>query len=711
MKLNRLERIDFLLLILALSIGFYYLGLTDWRYPIIHDDNPCVFFELWYSLKVAIPQIGDMFTWNPYWSAGIPFMQFYPPGFLFIGIFLNIITLHLLSVENIYFLLILFTYFLPGVSTFLLYKKLSLSRTSTFFAVLVMLLYHVVILDSMFLGADIGGMAIGMLSNRIAIGLFPLAIYFAIECFQRHGRLRDVVLTGLTLCMIYLTHPMHSILPTLGIFFVWLFNHRSLQKGFTVFSIAIGTSAFWILPLIQKSSCLQIGFMWPFSLQHLRVWIEILSPYLILYALSINWVFKHASLYQKKVVLPLICLAPAMLLFVIFNYLILFKHLNIEFFDAFRLNDSFFYPVLLVSGIGLEAIIGWIHKDTKAQSTEKAEGAEEHEANSIEHENMCTNLPEIIPQNTNRCILWQRRALYAIIVGIVFYTILDPLIADLPKKSPYRACNYKDMTDEFELDKLWKILQDRPDGRILPTTPVVQYLNYSGCHTHIWAMAPIFTKKEVIGCTAGLPIGNYYIYGEKQKILTHMPESCKGYSLFGMSYKDELTEEKLYNICCRLNIKTIVATDQEPNALLFFKKSRLFTLTHQVGIFFIFDVTGYHSSLIDADSVSSQVISYKPDRIKIRVHDAKESTEAILKVSYYPLWHAYINGKPLQLTMDDIGLIKFIIPKGKDYTIVFKYKKGLVEHIGMIITFITLIGILSAFLWKGIVCLKTKGEK
>ncbi|MFH1961972.1 MAG: hypothetical protein ABIJ30_03705, partial [bacterium] len=370
MKPNKLERIDFLLLILALFIGFYYIGYIDWRHPAIHDDNPGVFFELWYSLKIAIPQMGNMFTWNPYWSAGIPSMQFYPPGFIFIGIFLDMITLHLLNIENIYSLLTLFTYFLPGVSTFFLYSRLGLSRTSTFFTVLVMLLYHVAILNSMFLGADIGGMAIGMLSNRIAIGLFPLALYFAIGCFQENGRLRDVVLTGLTLGMIYLTHPMHSMLPTLGIFLIWLFNHRSLRKGFGVLSIAIGTSAFWVLPLIQRSSCLKLGFVWPFSLQYLGVWAEILSPYLILYALSMVWVFQYASLHQKRMVLPLICLVPAMLLFIIFNYLILFKCFDIGFFDAFRMNDSFFYPVLLLSGIGLEAIIGWINREEQ-QSKEQ----------------------------------------------------------------------------------------------------------------------------------------------------------------------------------------------------------------------------------------------------------------------------------------------------------------------------------------------------
>ncbi len=679
MKSNKLERMDFLLLILALSIGFYHLGFgcIDWKYPVIHDDNPGVFFALWYSLNIAIPQIGNIFTWNPYWSAGIPFMQFYPPGFLFIGIFLDTITLHLLSVENIYFLLILFTYFLPGVSTFLLYKRLGLSRTSTFFTVLVMMLYHVAILDSMFLGADIGGMAIGMLSNRIAIGLFPLAIYFAIACFQEHGRLRDVVLTGLTLGMIYLTHPMHSFLPTLGIFFVWLFNHRSLRKGFGVFSIAIGTSAFWVLPLLHKSSCIKIGFMWPFSLQHLGMWAEILSPYLILYALSIIWVYRYASLHQKKIGLPLICLVPAMLLFIIFNYLILFNCFDIGFFDAFRMNDSFFYPVLLVSGIGLEAIINWTNKERQGiEST------------------------ELIPQN----MLWKKRTLSGIIAGIIFYTIFNPLIADLPEKSPYRVCHFKDIANEFELNNLWQILRERPKGRILPTTPVIQYFNYSGCHTHLWGMSPIFTGKEVIGCTAGLPVGNYYIHGEKQRILTQMPEGCKNYSLFGMRYKDELTEEKLYNICCRLNIKTIVVTSQEPNALLFFKKSKLFALTDQSNIFSIFDVSGYSPTLLDVSNVSSQVISYKPNRIEIRIQDAKNDTEAILKISHYPLWHASINAKPLKLIMDDLGLIKFTIPKGKDYTIVFEYKNRLVEHAGMIITSITLLGILSVFLWKRIVC-------
>ncbi|MFH1860483.1 MAG: hypothetical protein ABH870_05675, partial [bacterium] len=410
----------------------------------------------------------------------------------------------------------------------------------------------------------------------------------------------------------------------------------------------------------------------------------ILSPYLILYALSISWVFKHASLYQKRIVLPLICLVPAILLFIIFNYLILFKCFDIGFFDAFRMNDSFFYPVLLLSGIGLEAIIGWINRE--AQGIQPS---------------------EVLPVNLEPRILWQRRALYGIISGIVFYTILGPLIADLPEKSPYRVCNYKDINKELGLNNLWNILRDIPtkgNGRILPTTPVVQYLNYPGCHTHLWAMSPIFTGKEIIGCTAGLPVGNYYIHGEKQKILTQMPEGCKNYSLFGMRYEDELTEEKLYDICCRLNIKTIVATTQEPNALLFFKRSTLFTLTHQSGIFFIFDVTGYHPNLLDIPikhRVQSQIISYKPNKIEIKIQEAKENTEIILKISHYPLWNASIDNKPLKLSMDNLGLIKFTIPKGKDYTIVFEYKKGLAEHAGMIITFITLLGILFAFLWKG----------
>src|SRR5215813_2980724 len=85
-----------LALLLAYAIAFAgrALGFS----PIAFDDHPGQLYRAWHVATRGIAP----WAWNPGWWAGYPELQFYPPGFAYVGALLHAAFLGSVSPASIY---------------------------------------------------------------------------------------------------------------------------------------------------------------------------------------------------------------------------------------------------------------------------------------------------------------------------------------------------------------------------------------------------------------------------------------------------------------------------------------------------------------------------------------------------------------------------------------------------------------------------------
>lgn len=665
--------------LLILLAGCFCMGFWgDWDFYIVND-HPIRIQYLWETLRINLPIFHKLIYWNPFINCGEPSLSLYPPGFVIFGTAIDLITFHILPVEIIYKFLLIFAYYLPGFTSLLLYKKLGINRISATLGALIMMLY-----SGITIGGDVeGGMVIGLLNMRLAVGLTPLVLYFAISCLEAQHKLKYALWTGLMLGLCLLTHPWDSLLPLFGVIFLFVFN-VPIQRGIfyleasstpeteaqitgvwkpklvwgglltLILILAVGLSAFWTLSAYVHREFLRREFLWDFSINEVHSWIKVLTPFILLYLISIIGMISLASQTQVKKITPLAFLPPLMIILIFISYFF-----RIELFEPTRLKDNFFFSILIFSGVGIEFLRG---------------------------------------QTLNMKFT---RKFY--IQGLTLIILLLPFM-NLPSKSSYATGSiayFDNFAKHYRMDEIFDELRNSPAGRILFTSSSRPMKG--AYHTHIFALTPILIGREIVGGvpTTHTPVANYLYYGGRQDKNTDFAEAFDNNSIFGMRYDEKVDVQRLHEICKALNITTIVVGKYEDKVRSFFLANPdYFPLRTQIGglppgRFCLFDVAGYKACLLDYDTakVNAQMIKGKMDEIILKVLEATQTTQIMVKISYYPLWKAYLGNTRLKINQDEFGLIKIEVPKGKNYLVNLKYEDGLAEQIGWIITLLALIGI------------------
>ncbi|MEW6621156.1 MAG: hypothetical protein AB1422_17790, partial [bacterium] len=605
--------------LLILLIGCFCMGFWgEWDFYIVND-HPIRIQYLWDTLKINLPIFHKLIYWNPFINCGEPSLYLYPPGFIIFGTAIDLITFHQLPIEIIYKLLLIFAYYLPGITSLLFYKKIGLSRISALLGALAMMLY-----SNMTIGGDVeGGMIIGFLNMRLAVGLAPLILYFALS-----WNLKNAIFTGLTLGLCLLTHPWGCLLPILAIILLWTPSKKSIGLLFLIFVLAFGISCFWSLPAFSHREFLRRAVLWDFSPDDIFTWIKQLRPFCLLYLISL------AGLHKKHLRLGFL---PLIILIVIQGSY--FFHL--ELLEPSRLKDNFFFSILLLSAVGIEQLLIWL----------------------------------------------KRRIIYSLASICLIIILLVPFMNSPTKGSySYGSITYYENFEKYyQMNNIFHTLKDSPPGRILFTSSSRPMKGVY--HTHIFALTPVFIGREIIGGipTAHTPMANYLYYGGKQNKNTDFAEAFDNKSIFGMNYDEGVDVQRLHKICSRLNITTIVVGKYEDKVRSFFLANPdYFPLRTKIGRFHLFDVANYKHSLLDYNK--AVIIKGKMDEIHIRVLEAKQNITLGVKISYYPLWKASIDNIQLKVSQDEMGLIKVNLPAGENYIVKLKYEDGLMEQIGWIIT-------------------------
>lgn len=625
-----------------------------------------------------------MIDWNPYWFAGIPILQFYPPGFILFGIGCYYLTLGIIPLGLLYNLLLLFTLIFPAITGYLLLRKLAFQAVPSFFSALFLLVL-------IYIGAASGvyyGLIIGLINSRIALGLAPVVFYFG---FRRLTQQTDwISFFGLTvtLALIILFHPDYILYPLVGLIIqAILFNRAGVVsvKKLSTFLIlpvllALGITAFWWFPFIMHHNQVASAQIWSGKIKMSADWQGLVAflialPQksankflLLLYLAAIPKVFRKSENKIDKLYLIGLMLTPIILLvFIGCIQLILIGILHIYLIDPARLRDGVMFAVILVAGIGLYQIL------------------------------------EITYQNL---IIWKqawKRKIICIVAMICLFLALYYTGRRLYiyndysiMFSRYALLNY--MIRSQQLDELWSYLKtsDTGTGRILFSSIGVPINELpSNFRAEILCLTPLYTGRQIVGGVnaPAMAVGTYFFSGEKlPAILRDEIDKYDNVSLFGIPW-EKMDETRLYEFCTKLNITTVVVHLREDKVISFLAQSSRIKFNRQLGDFLVFSVSGYHYNWLDYDSskVAATLESFGEDNLRIKVISAKPNSILTIKTAYFPCWQATGLGNKIPINSNELGLIQLRLPEGNNYLVTLTYQSTGVEKTGWTITFLSIL--------------------
>src|SRR2546421_441084 len=134
-------------LVLLLGFGVVFAAASLGGSMLGFDDHPGQLYRVWHVMTYGPAP----WAWDRGWWAGYPELQFYPPGFAYLGALLAWPTTGVLEIGTVYQTLLWLAYLLPGVTTYVVLARLTGSGWSALPAAFVALTL------SAGLGSGVGG--------------------------------------------------------------------------------------------------------------------------------------------------------------------------------------------------------------------------------------------------------------------------------------------------------------------------------------------------------------------------------------------------------------------------------------------------------------------------------------------------------------------------------------------------------------------------
>jgi hypothetical protein len=623
-----------LVILLAYGIAYGIAALGGGL--LIFDDHPGQLFRLWHALSRGLLP----WEWNPDWWAGYPELQFYPPGYVYLGAALRILTLGAISTEAIYQVLLWIIYLLPGLAAFWLLARL---LPNPWFALPTA--FVVLTLSAGSLSGVEGGVRIGMIAARLGLGLLPL-LALSLHRWQERGGKRPPWAVPL-LAAVIISHPAHAPAAMLVVLLAALTGParqtitRRLGQAAWVLVLGVAFTGFWMIPLIGHIEY-ALPLAWgEFSFGRLGREIfgrPVLSLAAVAYTAGI--VLALSSERISRQARALLGLLPALLLALALDAFVI-EPLGFRWLPSDRLVDSVFLALLLGAGIG----IGWFLET----------GAGRLKAPGWAMALPLTAALFLLPSGGGEpdLTLWPRSGQW-------------------PKAGETIAGQ--------GVDQLWEALRRTPPGRTLfirSAVPLEQGQEWYRPHTHILSLTPITTRREIINgtFTHPSPIAGLIYHGSATPgSIRQLVETLDGKRLFGQPI-ESLGLETFAFLADRLRISAIVAQREDLGHLRFLEGEQAFDPPRAIGHFLLY---------IRKEPLSTpEPLTLRRFRITLLEHPGGW---APIGTAYYPLWEAeWVNGR-LPLRRDEWGLIEVEAPPGKRVQVDLIYREGPWERIGMVVS-------------------------
>ena len=231
-------------LVLLLGFGVAFAATTLGGTMLGFDDHPGQLYRVWHVLTYGPAP----WAWDRGWWAGYPELQFYPPGFAYLGALLASATIGVFDVRTVYQALLWMAYLLPGVTTYVVLVRLTGERWLALPGAFVALT-----LSAGLPSGVNGGVRIGMVGARLAWALLPIMLALLARWLEQPRPLSWA--TAPLLAAITLLHPAQ--LPAAIVLLAlavalgtpWQAHAREALRAL---ALAAALTAFWTLPLLAR---------------------------------------------------------------------------------------------------------------------------------------------------------------------------------------------------------------------------------------------------------------------------------------------------------------------------------------------------------------------------------------------------------------------------------------------------------------------------
>jgi hypothetical protein len=631
-------------------LGIYGLafGITAFGAgPPAFDDHPGQLYRLWH----VIVRGPAPWAWNPDWWAGYPEMQFYPPGFAYLGALLQRASVNSLSVATVYQMIVWISYLAPGLTTFLALARVLRSGWLALPGAFVALTLSAGISS----GVE-GGVHIGMLGARLAWALIPLLLLTLAPWIEDGGRPSRG--SALVIAAIVLTHP--AALPaavTLIVVGTVVRPPRRARLAGALLTLAVAAAltAFWTVPLVSRlENTRALAWGETSSIGGFGLGVALLA--------LIGLVRARGAGASGLV----IALFPwAMALVVIVDRFVL-EPLGLRWLPANRVVDGAWIAFVLA------AALGW-------------SGARDAPS------------PHVLEADVEPSARLPRReiaiALAAVLLAVVVAWPGQRTLTLWPRAAAWPSL--ATIERGLRLTDLWTALRAAPPGRVLfvrSSVPLV-YGSQRGSqgprewyrpHTHVTALAPVFSGRAIVNgtFTHPSPIAALAYRGDAGPgPITRLVEQLDGVSLFGRAL-DALDAETFNRHAERLGISVVVALDEDATHLGFLDDNRAFARGEAPEPFLLY-ARREAVALPRAVAPGRWTITLTTDR------DLWVTT----RMAYYPLWHARVEGVPMETRSGADGDLEVKLDAGGTRAVELDYRAGAPEIVGVVVTVVGLVGL------------------
>ena len=604
---------------LLLAYGLVWAGAALGGSLLWFDDHPGQFFRLWHGLTRGLAP----WTWNPDWWMGYPELQFYPPGFVYLGAALHYLALGRLPLAAVYQALLWIIYLAPGITTFLCLARWPANPWLALPGAFVALTFSAETTS----GVE-GGVRTGMIAARLGWALLPLLV-LSLARWVEEGGSRPAGVAPV-LAAIVLAHPAHLPAALLYLALAAVVGrgykpYRLFQAAWLGLTAALFT-AFWTVPLLAhlgESRALAWGDPAGEILQRL-LGAGPLPAVLLVFGVAV------AVLRRDRLAVMLTAFIPGMLLMIALDRA---PHL-----PANRLIDGLVMGVILAAGFGLSRALEILTGGLRA-------GA------AVAGVLGALTLAAVSLPDPRALALWPDRPAW-----------------------PTRAT----IERQLRLPALWDALRAGPSGRVLfvrSGAPLVAGTEWYRPHTHATALTPIYAGRAIVNgtFTHPSPIAALVYTGSPASVpIALLVERLDGERLFGRPL-GSLDADTLDRFATFLGVSTIVMHEADVGRFPALEADPRFVGT-AVPPWIV-----YRSR--EPVVLPEQI---EDDRWRITL-DGEPGRWVSARVAFFPLWRADAGGEALPVRRGAFGDLEVQLRKA-GAAVDLVYDDGQWERAGVMLT-------------------------
>jgi hypothetical protein len=588
---------------------------------LVFDDHPGQIYRLAHAITLGPAP----WRFNPGWWAGYAELQYYPPGFAWLGALLHLAAGGALDLGAVYRILLWLAWLLPGAATYLLLHR---ALGEPWLA-----LPGACVALTLSAGCRSGveeGLRWGLVAARLGWGTLPLLAWSLLRWGD--GAPRPPLVAAVLVAAVTLLHPAHA--PTAAVMVLlaaWHGRPRRprLNGALLILAAALGLAAVWLLPLLAHLP-MALPLAWADASPAGLVRRLLSQPILLVLAAlgAVAW-WRPAQRPVGARWLPTV--APAMAVVIALDALVA-QPSGLAWLPADRLMDGLYLGLVLAGAVGFAVLAQPLARPALAAGLA-----------------LLACLP----------LAWGPRE-----PGLTLW----PRARDWPTEG--------EVVRGLRMDALWDALRRAPPGRVLfvrSAVPLDWRPEWWRPHTHLTALTPLRSGRAIVGGTFTHPApvaGLLYTGSAAPRPLTALAEQRDGQSLFGQPL--EMLDAAAFNALARdLGVGLIVALEADAGRSRFLNDNQAVRVASRIGPFTLFTLTG----------AAPEPAATGPQRWRVAL-PAPSTGWRPLAIAYSPLWVARANGRVLGIRPDARGLLEVALPAPAE-TVELEHRPGAAEWAGL----------------------------